>query len=139
MRHHPRIITMFAVALLASSCDTGRHSARGFRLPASGDEARGKAVFQEYGCTGCHSVSGVADLPAPTRLAKAVVLGGEKSFEMHDGYLVTSIINPTYKRTAQTPMPSHADRMTVQQLTDLVAFLQTHYTVRALPTQYGYY
>ena len=139
MRHYPRIITTLAVALLVSACETGRHSATGFRLPANGDAARGKAVFLEFGCARCHNVSGAADLPAPAQLAKPVVLGGEKAFEMPDGYLVTSIINPTYRRPAQTPMPSHADQMTVQQLTDLVAFLQTHYTTRTVPSRYGYY
>lgn len=78
-----------------------------------------------------------------------VVLGGEKAFEMADGYLVTSIINPNY-RLANYPMsqaapngaslmPSHADKMTVQQMVDIVAFLQQHYTMRSLPTRYSAY
>jgi L-cysteine S-thiosulfotransferase len=133
------IITTIAVAVLASGCETGRHSASGFRLPDNGDAARGKALFAELKCTGCHRVSGAADLPVPAMTVAAVVLGGEKTFDTTDGYLVTSIINPRYKRSAKTTMPSYGEQMTVQQMTDLVAFLQTHYTRRALPDRYGYY
>lgn len=57
-----------------------------------------------------------------------------------DGYLVTSIIYPS-EQLARYPardipmggesrMPHFGDRMTVQQLTDIVAFLQTQYAER---------
>lgn len=136
---HTQIVFTVAVAILASACESGRHSATGFRLPANGDPGRGKAVFLEFGCTGCHKVSGAADLPEASQRAQPVVLGGERTFEMPDGYLVTSIINPTYKRAPHAVMPSHTDRMTVQQLTDLVAFLQTHYKTRDPMSRYDYY
>ena len=56
-----------------------------------------------------------------------------------DGYLVTSIIYPSYSLArvpvrdipsrGESRMPHYADRMTVRQLADLVAFLQDQYTV----------
>ena len=139
MRRYVQIVATIAAALLASSCETGRHSATGFRLPANGDATRGKAAFQELGCTGCHKVSGETGLPEPAPQAKVLVLGGERAFETSDGYLVTAIINPAYKRHAPIAMPSQADRMTIQQMTDLVAFLQTHYHRRPTTSNYGYY
>jgi len=57
--------------------------------------------------------------------------------EMTDGYLVASIINPSAKivphrddvrlADGKSRMPLYADHLTVRQLTDLVAFLQSRY------------
>jgi len=143
--HRITIVVSIAVLLgTATACNSGRHSAAGFRLPANGDVARGKAAFVSFGCNGCHEVSGV-DLPQPTVQPPVIVaLGGEVPRQMTDGYLVTSIINPSYELAAypkeqitvngKSRMPDYIDRLTVQQLNDLVAFLQSRYTVRqAMP------
>jgi len=139
--------SVWLVATLAASlgCQSGRHSAAGFRLPATGDIERGKAAFVAFGCSNCHEVYG-SDLPRPTvQPPVSAVLGGVQDFEMTDGYLVTSIINPSYRpvrypedRIAngkESRMPHYADHMTVAQLTDIVAFLQSHYGVRRWPTR----
>jgi hypothetical protein len=76
-----------------------------------------------------------------------VVLGG-RVFEVRtDGYLVTSIINPSHRlarefrgailttESGESRMPDHNDVMTVGQLTDLVAFLQSTYTTMPSPRQ----
>jgi L-cysteine S-thiosulfotransferase len=131
-----------AVGALAATtaCSAGRHSSAGFRLPADGDVDRGKAAFQDLGCHQCHQVSG-ADLPRPTiQPPVPVVLGGEVRQEMPDGYLVTSIINPSYRLASypkdaitvggKSRMPECSGTITVRQLTDIVAFLQSRYTVR---------
>lgn len=143
-----RLLTIAAL-LGTAACDSGRHSSAGFRLPANGDVERGKAAFVAFGCHACHAVSGV-DLPRPTvQPAVPVVLGGEVDTEIADGYLFTSVIYPSYQLAhypkeqitngGKSRMPSYADKMTVQQLTDIVAFLQSRYSVRPLPSRYTYY
>jgi L-cysteine S-thiosulfotransferase len=145
------LMWLAGVGVLAATmaCSAGRHSSAGFRLPADGDVERGKAAFQDLGCQKCHQVSGT-DLPKPTVQPEVpVVLGGLVGQEMPDGYLVTSIINPSHqlasypreKITAggKSRMPEYADRMTVRQLTDVVAFLQSRYTVREPALVYPVY
>jgi len=123
-----------------AACDSGRHSSAGFRLPSDGDIQRGKVAFVELECAKCHQVAG-ADLPKPTiQPPVPVQLGGTVTKEVSDGYLVASIINPSYKLAnypagmitehGKSRMPEYADRITVRQMTDVVAFLQSHYTVR---------
>jgi mono/diheme cytochrome c family protein len=128
-----------ALVAFASGCSSDRRSATGFRLPPDGNVAAGKAAFLEFGCNHCHEVSGL-DLPRPTPPpAVPVVLGGTVGRAPTDGYLVTSIIYPSYSLArvpvrdipsrGESRMPHYADRMTVRQLADLVAFLQDQYTV----------
>jgi hypothetical protein len=91
-----RIAKLLPIAVLLGgtiACETGRHSAASFRLPASGDVERGKVTFVQLGCNECHEVSGM-NLPKPTvQPPVPVVLGGVVPSEVTDGYLVTSIIN----------------------------------------------
>ena len=85
------------LALGLTSCGAGRYSSSGFRLPADGNVERGKAAFVAFGCHTCHVVPG-SDLPRPTvQPPVPVVLGGVVSQPIADGYLVTSIINPSYR------------------------------------------
>lgn len=140
MLHSPAIPALAVLFATAVACSSGRHSAAGFRLPSDGDAGRGQAAFVALECHSCHEVSGL-DLPRPTAQPPVpVVLGREIAAEMSDGYLVTSIINPSH-RLAPYPrdlitagghsrMPGFTDRITVRQLTDIVAFLQSRYTVR---------
>ena len=129
--------TLLAVVLVGCA---GQKSGAGFRLP-DGDAAAGKMAFQELKCHQCHRVQGV-DLPAPTvKPPVPVVLGGEIPHVKTDGDLVTSIINPSHRISAAfkpedvrqpdgtSRMPDLTTTMTVRQLVDVVAFLQTHYTV----------
>jgi mono/diheme cytochrome c family protein len=120
------------LALLAG-CDTGPKSSRGFRLP-DGDAERGKQAFLALQCTQCHRVEGV-ELPAPTLFK--LTLGGQTLRVRTYGELVTSVINPShvladeYKKqlvdAKESPMPLFNHSMTVEQMIDLVAFLQSHY------------
>ncbi len=124
------------------ACDSGPRSPIGFRLPEGGAE-RGKTAFLELQCNGCHAVDGV-DLPAPVVIptpSALVVLGGQVYAIRTDGYLVTSIIHPSHELAGgldkeeittdagESIMPDFSDIMTVQQLVDIVAFLQSRYTV----------
>lgn len=134
---------LFLVAALLGAgvaCDSGRHTTAGFRLPGDGNADRGKQAFVELGCNSCHAVIGT-DLSRPTvQPAVPVFLGGEINKRLSDGYLVTAMINPSHQFAPQpkdqimkaglSRMPGYADRMTVRQMVDVVAFLQANYTVR---------
>lgn len=143
-------LKLFAVVLLlmtSAACGPSRNSPAAFRLLPDGDVERGKAAFVALGCHSCHEVSGV-DLPRPTvQPPVPVKLGGSVSARLSDSYLVTSIIYPSYELAPypkeqitsgrQSRMPHYTDRMTVRQLTDIVAFLQSQYFVpRRLPETY---
>jgi len=146
-----RLSTFLPLAMLlalSTACTSGRHSSAGFRLPDGGDIERGKAAFVALQCNTCHEVEGV-DLPRPTvQPPVPVALGGPVTQVITDGYLVTSIINPSYDLAfyprdqitvhGRSRMPDYGDKITVRQLTDLVAFLQSRYTVRRIPNKYSY-
>ncbi len=128
-------------ALLASvvACNASPRSAAGFRLP-QGDAARGQATFVELRCNRCHRVAGL-DLGQPTvSPAVPVILGGDVPHVKTDGELMTSIVNPSHEIPSDLPaaltkrgdasrMTEYADVMTVRQMIDLVAFLQSRYKV----------
>jgi len=131
-----RLLAVVALVLLGAACSTSRDQAKGFRLARPGDISRGRAAFLEFECNRCHEVAG-ANLPRPA--VQRVLLGGSVIHQPSDGYLVTAIINPSF-HAAQYPadsrspassasMPYYADRMTVQQLTDIVCYLQTRYAL----------
>jgi mono/diheme cytochrome c family protein len=127
-----------AAAVALAGCG-GRHSGAGMRLP-DGDPARGQEVFVSLKCHTCHRVADL-DLPAPTASPPVpVVLGGEVPHVKTDGELLTSIINPSHripkdfkpefvKIGDQSRMPDYGDVMSVREAVDLIAFLQSRYTV----------
>jgi hypothetical protein len=84
----------------------------------------------------------VADPPVPVRL------GGQTAFVKTDGELVTSIINPSHRLTyghlgeltqtaGESRMADYTEIMTVKQLVDIVAFLQSIYEVSPAPRSSG--
>ena len=100
-----------------------------------------------YGCHTCHEVAG-SNPPKPTvQQGVSVILGGVVERPMTDGYLTTSILNPSHKIAGypneqvaingQSRMPRFAEQMTVQELTDIVAFLQSQDTVRRTMPDYN--
>lgn len=132
-------------ALLAG-CYAGPKSGKGFQLP-EGNVENGKAAFLALKCNTCHRVDGV-ELPPPVATAPTnVVLGGEVTMIRTYGELVTSVINPSHglapgfskeqiKNGKLSPMPEFNDTMTVRQMIDLVAFLQSRY--REIQTEERY-
>lgn len=142
---HPlMLLTMVYGGLFISSCTTQE---RGFALP-EGDRELGKATYTRLACNACHSISGVAWEGENDGLR--IPLGGEVSSQKSYGELVTSVINPshkiawTYKENARTEeglskMKNYNELMTVQELIDLVAFLQSEYKVTAPATDYHPY
>jgi len=120
------------LSLSSMGCDLER-SPRGFRLP-DGNIDKGKETFVSLQCTSCHTVAG-EDFPAPAHLN--IPLGGETPRIRTYGELVTSIINPSHiisaryreelREVKESPMTNFNDTMTVAQMIDLVAFLQSRY------------
>ena len=132
---------LLSVGFLASSCN---EQASGFALP-EGDIANGKIMFEQLSCIECHSISdiewrgGIDSLHIP--------LGGDISIQKSYGDLVTSVINPSHKiarrykasattEDGQSKMAYYNEVMTVQELIDIVTFLQSEYNLKAPPSNY---
>lgn len=127
------------LVLMLGACDKEQMmSERGFRLP-DGDPAAGKEAFVYMQCNQCHTIKGI-DLPAIPGTQPYVELGGTSSRVKTYGQLVTAIVNPSHKLADGYPIEDVSEDgesnmyvynryMTVQELTDLVRFLQPHYEV----------
>jgi L-cysteine S-thiosulfotransferase len=108
-----------------------------------GDIEAGRQAFIDHQCHQCHGVAGVR-LPALAGASAPIFeLGGATTTLKSYAELMTGIINPNhfisegYRNQqlrlnaglpVQSPMPlPHIDTMTVRQLIDLVAFLDSRY------------
>jgi hypothetical protein len=136
-----RSILSFSLLLALVGCTTDAKSGKGFTLP-EGNAVRGQETFAQLKCNACHTVQGVEFETLESSNEKMVALGGEKPNVVTYGNLVTSIINPSHrfavgypdaeiKTEGKSKMRVYNDEMTVTQLTDLVAFLQSHYKIEA--------
>lgn len=148
--HSTKLFAML-VALLAlcSACDEEKiMSERGFRLPDGNAEA-GRETFLYMQCNQCHTIQG-EELPRVAGYEPYVELGGAVSQVKSYGELVTAIINPSHKladgyaeelvaENGISNMYVYNGFMTVQELTDLVMFLQPHYDVMVPSFQYRVY
>jgi len=130
------LAVLASVAGLAA-CEGGVVSNQQLVLP-EGDAARGQTAFVELECTACHTVSGV-ELDAPEQPGPvSIALGGRVTKLKSYSELVTSVVNPSH-RLARNPfkqqieqdgesiMPVYGDIMTVSQLVNIVAFLESRY------------
>lgn len=140
------VCVVLALGLVA--CNNGsrdRMSEVGFVLP-EGDARAGREAFLYMQCNQCHTIEGeelpVLDVNEPPY----VELGGSVSKVKTYGELVTAIINPSHKladgyaeelvsEDGESNMYIYNRHMTVQELIDLVMFLQPHYNV-VVPTYY---
>lgn len=137
-----RRLAGFAAALsLAGTAACGdRMSQVGFSLP-EGSSERGREAFVYLQCHSCHTIAG-ADLPQEPHAPEPpfVELGGDVTQVKTYGQLVTAIINPSHKlaegypeevvsENGESKMPVYNEVMTVQELIDIVAFLQPQYNV----------
>ena len=116
----------------------------GFTLPV-GSVEDGQAAFTRLGCAGCHDVIGAKGLlPADQVPDMTIPLGGTRDEVYTYGALVTAIINPSHTisdaygvatsdEAGQSRMPSFNSVMTVQELADIVTFLEAHYYLEAFP------
>lgn len=138
MKINPALGFLLLSSVLISGCDFGPKSGRGFAFP-TGNADKGKSAFVDMKCYECHRVDGVVDLPAPVASPeKIVVLGGKVARLRSYGDLVTSVIHPSYalsenytdparKGRTDSPMKPVNDKMTVQQMLDIVTFLHPRY------------
>jgi len=141
------LMTTVGMSLVLSAGCGGTKSAKNFTLP-EGDAERGKAAFAALQCYTCHKVDGVSGLPVPSpTVADPVVIGGEVTRVKTYGDLLTAIVNPSHNLSEQlkkewmagklSPMPQFNHVMTVEQMIDLVTFLQPRY--KPLPPLYTDY
>ena len=141
------VLTLLLASLMAlSACDQDRAmSERGFRLP-EGNAAAGRETFLYMHCNQCHTIKD-EQLPTVAGFEPFVELGGSLTRVKTYGELVTAIINPSHKladgypedlvsENGKSKMYVYNGFMTVQELTDLVMFLQSHYEV--VPPQFQY-
>ena len=143
------LLALAAAAVCAlGACDRDRMSERGFALPA-GNAAAGRETFLYMQCNQCHTVHGDT-MPALAGAEPFVDLGGPVTRVKTYGELVTSIINPSHKLADGYPEDLVADGdeskmyvyngyMTIQELIDLVAYLQPYYDVIVPAFEYRVY
>ena len=101
-----------------------------------GSAARGEAVFRDLWCHSCHSVRGhEAVFPAPTAQPPVPVVLGDEPRPRTRMDRITSIVNPSHRIDPShqrdlvasgklSRMGDYNETMTLQQLSDLVAFLE---------------
>lgn len=101
----------------------------------------GQTTFAALGCIYCHQVDGVTFTASGSEMASdlIVTLGGTQPKAKTYGQLVTAIIHPNadilrddsryVDASGKSLMPDYARTMTVQQMTDVVTFLQEHYDI----------
>lgn len=146
MKRQSFLVLLIALAAMLSGCDDERTmSERGFRLP-EGNAAAGREAFLYMHCNQCHTIKG-QELPTVPGFEPYVELGGPVTRVKTYGELVTSVINPSHKladgyaeevvsENGKSKMYYYNGFMTVQELTDLVMFLQSHYNI--VPPQFQY-
>ncbi len=140
------LMILAGFSLAVGGCDSDPMSEVGFRLP-DGDAKNGREAFLYMQCNQCHTISGVELPVVPLADPPYVELGGKVSQVKTYGQLVTAIINPSHKladgyaeelvsEDGESNMYVYNAHMTVQELIDLVAYLQPLYEVT--PPQYYY-
>jgi mono/diheme cytochrome c family protein len=145
------VVALMLVSLAAlGGCDRdAMMSSRGFRLP-EGDPVAGRDAFLYMQCNQCHTIDG-EELPViPGQEPPYVELGGKVTQVRTYGQLITSIINPSHElakgyaeqvisENGESRMYIYNEHMTVQELIDIVMFLQPHYDVVIPQTKYRVY
>lgn len=139
MKRYFSSILILGCAIM-TACSLSKESPRGFSLPEGNADA-GKSTFVALQCNACHSTPNVEQLVGESAEPISVHLGGSVSFVKTYADLVTSIINPSHRlapgypkkavaKEGQSLMRNYNHVMTVEQLIDLVSYLQAHYKVR---------
>ena len=134
------LIPLFVLFFLLASCDFGPNSGRGFSLP-EGNVDKGRTTFVELECNACHSVGDIERVAGREGPDINIALGGQVTTVKTYGNLVTSVINPSHKTSwhyskqdiatggGELQMVVYNEIMTVQQLVDLVTFLESNYEI----------
>ncbi len=122
---------------------------QGFVLP-EGDVAKGKKDFVAFSCDQCHSIGDISWEGKEGDVE--VKLGGEVSTLKTYGELVTSVIHPSHKIASgyleEKVAPEGRSKMenyhynqvmTIQELIDVVTFLQSEYEILTPTRPYTYH
>lgn len=139
MRIH-KLLPLLIFCTILSACSRGEDSSQGFSLP-EGDVAAGKDAFVSLQCNACHVTQDIDKMRIFTDDTPTVRLGGNVSRVKTYAELLTSIINPSHRLAPGYPSEKVADGdtskmrnynnvMTVEQLINLVSYLQTQYQLR---------
>jgi len=143
------LFTLGLAFMLIGSC---QEQSRGFILP-EGNTDNGKELFSEFQCSRCHEIADLTWTGSMEAGDPRVALGGEVTALKSYGELVTSVINPSHKISQKWLKDQHLvradghssmelyrynDVMTVDELIDIVAFLQSQYKLAEpeYPTSY---
>jgi sulfur-oxidizing protein SoxX len=131
---------LLASLVTLSACDKDAEmDQRGFRLP-DGDAEAGRQAFIYMQCNQCHTIKGMQLPVIPGKKPPYVELGGKVTKVRTYGELLTAIIYPSHKladgyaeelvsEDGESNMYIYNDHMTVQELIDIVMFLQPQYDV----------
>jgi sulfur-oxidizing protein SoxX len=138
-----RLLVMAFSVAAAQACVT-EPPGRGVHLP-QGDAAKGREAYVALRCHACHEIEGF-DPPTPIVAATRVTLGTQTARVKTYEDLATSIANPSHRLARGYPPDAIVrdgvslmslirlnEVMTVQQLVDIVAFLQAEYGVAPPP------
>ena len=142
------VLAAVCAVIAVTACERDFMSERGFSLP-EGDPIAGKEAFLYMQCNECHTVKGL-DLPRLPLGEPYVELGGQVTSVKTYGDLVTSVINPSHRLAQGYPVEDvsedgesnmyvYNDYMTVQELIDIVMFLQPQYQIVIPRYQYPAY
>ena len=134
-----QILAALAGTLLTAGCAY----TPGFSFPIEeGNINDGRQAFLDHRCHQCHSIAGLTLPELAGASPPVLMLGGEIIAAKNYAELMTSIINPThviserYREQLQldtlvpgeSPMPTpQLDTMSVRQLINIVAFLDSRY------------
>lgn len=130
-----------ATLITVTACVYDPNVRRDFDFPIErGDVEMGQQAFVDLGCHQCHTVARTQLPDYPIYPLLRLELGGPTSAYKSDAELLTSLINPNHVISDRyrdllrieggvpldSPMPN-IDHMTVGQLLDIVAFLDSKY------------
>jgi len=139
--HRLRTVAVLSLAVLASGCAYNPQFGFPFQ---EGDIAAGRQAFIDHQCHQCHSVADIRLPPLAGASPVMLELGGATAETKTYAGLMTAVINPNHRISEEyrerlllqaevpldSPMPvPNIDNMTVRQLIDLVAFLDSRYVL----------
>lgn len=125
-------LPLTVVTLAAVACGGGDPAAFTFEealhLPR-GDVEAGYRAFVDLRCYYCHSVAGDATLPDRVASVRGPQIGPDQAAQAR-GKIAESIIDPSHeipppRDSRLSPMGDFSEAMTVRQLIDLVAYVQS--------------
>ena len=134
-----QVVAVLSLAMVAAGC--AYSPIFGFPIE-EGDIDAGRQAFIDHQCHQCHSVAGVRMPELAGASPPILELGGATTSVKTYAEIMTSIINPNHRISeryreqlllrgivpSSSPMPMpHVETMTVRQLIDVVAYLDSRY------------